>query len=115
RARRCEGPLRRRDHRRHGGPHPAEAEARRRRLREYPFVREGRSTRTGLLLSRIDSRDMPPPTMRLEGDLVAIDCMMAGMDSLVAAYVVPGEHVAVIETGPATVASTLPEGLRSLG
>ena len=53
--------------------------------------------------------------MRLAGDLVAIDCMMAGMDSLVAAYVVPGERVAVIETGPATVAATLTEGLRSLG
>jgi len=41
---------------------------------------------------------------------------MGGMDGLVAAYVVPGENgVAVVETGPATVASTLTEGLRSLG
>jgi glyoxylase-like metal-dependent hydrolase (beta-lactamase superfamily II) len=41
---------------------------------------------------------------------------MAGMDGVVAAYVVPGANgAAVIETGPATVAATLTEGLRSLG
>jgi glyoxylase-like metal-dependent hydrolase (beta-lactamase superfamily II) len=41
---------------------------------------------------------------------------MAGMDGLVAAYVVPGANgAAVIETGPATVAATLTEGLRLLG
>jgi len=41
---------------------------------------------------------------------------MAGLEGLVAAYVVPGSSgVAVVETGPATVASTLTAGLASLG
>ena len=53
--------------------------------------------------------------MRLDGDLVAIDCEMANMTQLVAAFVVPGDRVAVIETGPATVASTLAAGLDQLG
>ncbi len=56
-----------------------------------------------------------PRTLKLDGDIIAIDCEMAGMNDLVAAYVVPGETVAVIETGPATVARTLTEGLASLG
>lgn len=56
-----------------------------------------------------------PRIMKLDGDLVGIDCEMAGMTDLVAAYVVPGETVAVIETGPATVARTLTEGLATLG
>lgn len=56
-----------------------------------------------------------PRTFELDGDLIAIDCQMAGMDDLVAAFVVPGETVAVIETGPATVARTLTDGLESLG
>ena len=53
--------------------------------------------------------------MALDGDIIAIDCEMSGMRELVAAFVVPGEKVAVIETGPATVAGTLTEGLASLG
>ena len=58
---------------------------------------------------------MPEP-LKLDGDLVAIDCMMAGLDGLVAAYVVRGENgAAVVETGPATVASALTEGLAALG
>jgi glyoxylase-like metal-dependent hydrolase (beta-lactamase superfamily II) len=57
-----------------------------------------------------------PETMNLDGDLVGIDCEMAGMTGIVAAFVVPGENgVAVVETGPATVAGTLTEGLASLG
>lgn len=41
---------------------------------------------------------------------------MAGMDGLVAAYVVPGANgVAVIETGPATVATNLTSSLAALG
>lgn len=56
-----------------------------------------------------------PEILTLDGDLVAIDCEMAGMTQVVAAYVVPGEKVAVIETGPATVASTLTKGLEQLG
>ena len=56
-----------------------------------------------------------PPTTKLDGDLIGIDCVMSGMTEIVAAFVVPGGTVAVIETGPATVASTLTEGLASLG
>ncbi len=56
-----------------------------------------------------------PEILTLDGDLLAIDCQMAGMSQLVAAFVVPGERVAVIETGPATVASTLTAGLAVLG
>ena len=59
---------------------------------------------------------MTPPVLRLDGDIVAIDCLMSGMEGVIAAYVVPGASgVAVIETGPATVAGTLTEGLASLG
>lgn len=56
-----------------------------------------------------------PATHPLAGGIVAIDCEMAGMSELVAAYLVPGEDPAVVETGPATVAATLAEGLASLG
>lgn len=56
-----------------------------------------------------------PEILKLDGDLVAIDCEMANMTQLVAAFVVPGPRVAVIETGPATVASTLTSGLEQLG
>ena len=56
-----------------------------------------------------------PRTIPLDGDLIAIDCQMSGMDDLVAAFVVPGETVAVIETGPATVAKNLTDGLAALG
>lgn len=40
---------------------------------------------------------------------------MAGMTDLVAAYLVPGERPAVVETGPATVTGALVDGLASLG
>jgi glyoxylase-like metal-dependent hydrolase (beta-lactamase superfamily II) len=61
----------------------------------------------------VDSRAVP---FNLDGDLVGIDCRMGGLDGIVAAYVVPGENgVAVIETGPATVAATLTEALASMG
>lgn len=59
--------------------------------------------------------DHRPPTRTLDGDLIGIDCEMAGMTQLVEAFVVPGEKVAVVETGPATVASTLTAGLEQLG
>jgi len=51
----------------------------------------------------------------LAGGIQAIDTEMAGMEELVAAYLVPGERPAVVETGPATVATTLVEGLAALG
>jgi glyoxylase-like metal-dependent hydrolase (beta-lactamase superfamily II) len=54
--------------------------------------------------------------LELAGDLIGIDCRMADMDGLVAAFVVPGANgVAVIETGPATVASTLTDELAARG
>jgi glyoxylase-like metal-dependent hydrolase (beta-lactamase superfamily II) len=56
-----------------------------------------------------------PKTISLDADIVAIDTEMGGMDQLVAAFVVPGERPAVIETGPATVASSLTKGLAALG
>jgi glyoxylase-like metal-dependent hydrolase (beta-lactamase superfamily II) len=56
-----------------------------------------------------------PKTIELDAGIVAIDTEMAGLDQTVAAFVVPGERPAVIETGPATVTQTLVEGLRSLG
>jgi glyoxylase-like metal-dependent hydrolase (beta-lactamase superfamily II) len=56
-----------------------------------------------------------PPTIALDEGIVAIDTMMGGMSELVAGFLVPGERPAVIETGPATVARTLADGLASLG
>jgi glyoxylase-like metal-dependent hydrolase (beta-lactamase superfamily II) len=56
-----------------------------------------------------------PKTQALDAGIVAIDTEMAGLDQTVAAFVVPGEQPAVIETGPATVTQTLIEGLASLG
>lgn len=58
---------------------------------------------------------MTARTFALDGDIVGIDTQMAGIDELVAAYLVPGDRPAVIETGPATVAGTLADGLASLG
>ena len=58
---------------------------------------------------------MTPRTIALDGGIVAIDTQMAGMDNVVAAFLVPGERPAVIETGPATVTDKLTEGLRQLG
>lgn len=57
-----------------------------------------------------------PETRPLDGDLIGIDCEMAGMTGIVEAFVVPGSQgVAVVETGPATVARNLTAGLASLG
>src|SRR5205823_15001362 len=56
-----------------------------------------------------------PKTQELDAGIVAIDTEMAGLDQTVAAFLVPGERPAVIETGPATVTRTLTEGLRALG
>ena len=56
-----------------------------------------------------------PKTQTLDAGIVAIDTEMAGLDQTVAAFVVPGEQPAVIETGPATVTETLTDGLASLG
>ncbi|MGZ4240581.1 MAG: MBL fold metallo-hydrolase [Actinomycetota bacterium] len=51
----------------------------------------------------------------LDAGIVQIDTEMAGLGQTVAAFLVPGERPAVIETGPATVTHTLVERLRSLG
>ena len=56
-----------------------------------------------------------PKTQTLDAGIVAIDTEMAGLEQTVAAFLVPGEQPAVIETGPATVTQTLTEGLRALG
>lgn len=56
-----------------------------------------------------------PATETLDAGIVQIDTEMAGLDKTVAAFLVPGEEPAVIETGPATVTQTLVDGLRSLG
>ncbi|MFN2594689.1 MAG: MBL fold metallo-hydrolase [Actinomycetota bacterium] len=58
---------------------------------------------------------MTPRTIALDDGIIAIDTMMGGIDGLVAAFFVPGENPAVIETGPATVARTLIDGLASIG
>ena len=51
-----------------------------------------------------------PKTQTLDAGIISIDTEMAGLDQTVAAFVVPGERPAVIETGPATVTQTLTEG-----
>src|SRR6266567_4828202 len=56
-----------------------------------------------------------PKTTVLDSGIVQIDTEMAGLDQTVAAFLVPGDRPAVIETGPATVTQTLTEGLASLG
>ena len=56
-----------------------------------------------------------PKTQTLDAGIISIDTEMAGLDQTVAAFVVPGERPAVIETGPATVTQTLTDGLRSVG
>jgi glyoxylase-like metal-dependent hydrolase (beta-lactamase superfamily II) len=56
-----------------------------------------------------------PQTKELDAGIVQIDTEMSGLDQTVAAFLVPGERPAVIETGPATVARTLADGLASLG
>jgi len=52
---------------------------------------------------------------RLDAGIVAIDTQMAGYEEVVAAFVVPGDRPAVVETGPATVTQTLTDGLAALG
>ncbi|MBI4729200.1 MAG: MBL fold metallo-hydrolase [Acidobacteria bacterium] len=54
-------------------------------------------------------------TIPLAAGIVALDTRMAGLDELVAAYLVPGANPAVVETGPATVATNVVAGLESLG
>ncbi len=54
-------------------------------------------------------------TIPLDAGIVAVDTEMAGMSDLVAGYLVPGLRPAVVETGPASVAGNLTEGLLSLG
>ncbi len=56
-----------------------------------------------------------PRTIPLDDGIVAIDTEMAGLTGLVAGYLIPGERPAVFETGPATVAQTLADGLAQLG
>jgi glyoxylase-like metal-dependent hydrolase (beta-lactamase superfamily II) len=56
-----------------------------------------------------------PKTTLLDDGIVQIDTEMIGLDQTVAAFLVPGERPAVIETGPATVTRTLIDGLASLG
>ncbi|MDX1450227.1 MAG: MBL fold metallo-hydrolase, partial [Acidimicrobiia bacterium] len=58
---------------------------------------------------------MTQPVTSLEAGITMIDTEMVGIDSLVAAFVVPGDRPAVIETGPATVTDTLTDRLVHLG
>ena len=58
---------------------------------------------------------MPGNTATLDAGIVQIDTQMIGIPDLVAAFLVPGERPAVIETGPATVTQTLVDSLRALG
>jgi glyoxylase-like metal-dependent hydrolase (beta-lactamase superfamily II) len=53
--------------------------------------------------------------VELDAGIQMIDTQMSGIDGLVAAFVVPGENPAVIETGPATVTDTLTDRLTELG
>jgi glyoxylase-like metal-dependent hydrolase (beta-lactamase superfamily II) len=54
-------------------------------------------------------------TIPLDAGIVAIDTGLVGFDEMIAAYVVPGEQPAIVETGPATVARAVVEGVESLG
>jgi glyoxylase-like metal-dependent hydrolase (beta-lactamase superfamily II) len=54
-------------------------------------------------------------TIPLDAGIVAIDTGLVGFDEMIAAYVIPGEQPAIVETGPATVARTVIEGVESLG
>lgn len=53
--------------------------------------------------------------VELDGGIRQIDTLMGGIEGLVAAFVIPGDRPAVIETGPATVTDTLTDALVSLG
>lgn len=56
-----------------------------------------------------------PATTELDAGIQMIDTEMIGMTEMVAAFLVPGDNPAVIETGPATVTDSLTEGLAALG
>lgn len=56
-----------------------------------------------------------PALRTLDDGIIQIDTEMAGLDQTVAAFFIPGARPAVIETGPATVATTLTEGLDAIG
>lgn len=56
-----------------------------------------------------------PRTLALDEGIIQIDTEMAGLDQTVAAFFVPGERPAIIETGPATVASNLTAGVDQIG
>lgn len=58
---------------------------------------------------------MSDVTKQLDAGIVQIDTRMIGIDGIVAAFVVPGERPAVIETGPATVTKNLARALGDLG
>lgn len=58
---------------------------------------------------------LTPVTQTLDAGIVQIDTQMIGIDGLVAAFLVPGDRPAVIETGPATVTGNLTRALDSLG
>lgn len=52
---------------------------------------------------------------QLDSGIQMIDTHMVGYEGLVAAFVVPGDRPAVVETGPATVTDTLTDSLVELG
>lgn len=54
-------------------------------------------------------------TVDLAGGIIQIDTDLAGIEGLSAGFLVPGERPALVEPGPATVASTLVERLKRLG
>jgi glyoxylase-like metal-dependent hydrolase (beta-lactamase superfamily II) len=56
-----------------------------------------------------------PKLQTLDEGIIQIDTEMVGLDQTVAAFFVPGERPAVVETGPATVTATLTAGLDAIG
>ncbi|HVL33033.1 MAG TPA: MBL fold metallo-hydrolase [Actinomycetota bacterium] len=56
-----------------------------------------------------------PNTFELDAGIIAIDTEVAGMTELGATYLVPGERPAIIETGPATVATMVADGIEQIG
>ena len=59
--------------------------------------------------------NLMPTLTPLDEGIIQIDTDMAGLDQTVAAFFIPGERPAVVETGPATVARTLTAGLDQIG
>lgn len=57
----------------------------------------------------------PVSTVGLAEGIIQIDTDLAGMQGLSAGFLVPGERPALVEPGPATVASTLVTRLAALG